>query len=433
MRGAAHAAFRFGLGPAPGEMAAMDGDPRGWLAGQLVPAPLPPALAHLPSSQQRMVLQLESRKDEEKKQQIRGIFRQDSVAHLTAAFQSEQPLVERLTRFWLNHFTVSAVRPTLRPLALPFEAEAIRPHLFGPFADLLMAATRHQAMLFYLDNAGSIGPNSPVGRKRGRGLNENLGREVLELHSLGVSGGYSQEDVRSMALILTGWTVARLGQEDAGQVRFDAQRHEPGPKHLLGHRIPEAGEEESRIALSLLAKQPATARHLATKLARHFIADTPPPDAVERLTAAYLDNDGQLLPIYLCLIELDEAWQEPLAKIRTPQELAIAAARAAGRAPADTRTTRLLHRLGHAPFMALSPAGWPDDAASWIGPEAILNRIDWAYSVAGDLEQNVEPDHYLQDALGDFAASDLKQAVQRAGSRREAVAYVLASPTFQRR
>lgn len=434
MTEAEHAAFRFGLGPAPGEVAAIGSDPRGWLAEQLTPdQPLPAPLRDLESTTERMVLQLESRRDEAKKEQIRDILRQDGVRHIAAAIDSSRPFVERLSRFWLNHFTVSAVRPPVRGLALPFEVDAIRPHLFGRFADLLIAVTRHPAMLYYLDNVNSIGPNSRVGKRRSRGLNENLGREVLELHSLGVDGGYTQDDVRSMALILTGWAIANLKADNPGHFFFDERRHEPGHKILLGRRFPEAGEQEGLAALELLAAHPATARHLATKLARQFIADEPPDAAVERLSQVYLESEGNLAAVYRALIELDAAWQDPLAKVKTPQELIIAAYRGAGRKPPDRPTIGMLRRFGQLPFMAPSPAGWPDDAASWIGPEAMLTRIDWAYAVADDLDERIAPDAMLRTAVGSFASPDLKSAVARAGSRREALAYVLASPAFQRR
>ena len=204
---------------------------------------------------------------------MRDAYQADAAARTRAAIVSDAPYLERLVQFWSNHFTASAIKPVILGVVGPYEAEAIRPHVTGRFVDMLKAVTRHPAMLAYLDNVTSIGPNSRAGRRRDAGLNENLAREVLELHTLGVDGGYTQDDVRAFAAMLTGWSIARLRDRSPGTFRFHPAAHEPGDKVLLGVRYPEAGEAEAEAALDALARHPSTARHVATKLVRHFVAD----------------------------------------------------------------------------------------------------------------------------------------------------------------
>src|SRR5579875_764089 len=268
------AATRFGFAARSGDLAAIGRDPRGWVLAQLAraPAPLP---GELPSGATMVVAEFEMRQqkgDEEVKrafnERVKAGYMAEIAARTGAAATSEAPLLERMTRFWSNHFTVSILRPAIRGFAPAFEREAIRPHVTGRFADMLFAVARHPAMLLYLDNAVSIGPDSIAGRRRGKGLNENLGREMLELHTLGVDGGYTQADVEALARILTGWSVARLRDPGPGTFHFFPPIHEPGPKTLLGRTYREAGYEEGQAALLDLAHHPATARHIATKLAR---------------------------------------------------------------------------------------------------------------------------------------------------------------------
>src|SRR5215469_16242470 len=279
------AATRFGFAPKPGELATIAGDPRGWVAAQLnrrsdfVPAGLPPG-------SEMVATMLEARRDKEEKPQLKERLKATYLAELDARMQAailgDTPVLERLTQFWGNHFTVSGMRPFVRGVTGAFEREAIRPHVTGRFIDMLTAVTSHPGMLLYLDNAQSFGPDSLVGRRQKKGINENLGRELLELHTLGVDGGYTQADVEALARILTGWTIARLRDPDPGNFHFYPPIHEPGPKLLLGKTYAESGYAEGEEALRDLAAHPATTQHIATKLARHFIADDPPPDAVKR-------------------------------------------------------------------------------------------------------------------------------------------------------
>ncbi len=367
--------------------------------------------------------------------EMRDLYLREAGARIQAMANTDQPFRERLVAFWGNHFTVSIQRPVVAGLVGSFEREAIRPHVTGRFEDMLRAAARHPAMLLYLDNADSIGPNSRAGQRSRRGLNENLAREVLELHTLGVEGGYSQDDVRAFAAILTGWSIP--GPRDADTVTdgfvFRPAAHEPGDKSLLGSRYPEAGEAEGVAALAALARHPATARRLATKLARHFIADQPPAAAVARLERVFRDSGGDLGQVARALVDSPEAWAEPLAKIKTPQELVVSTLRATGTGSPPERVVGQLRQLGQMPFAAPSPAGWPDDAGHWIGPESMMQRIEWCALAGHWLAPMVRPANLLETALGPVARPETRQAVLQAPSVAEAVALLLASPEFQRR
>jgi uncharacterized protein (DUF1800 family) len=288
-------------------------------------------------------------------------------------------------------------------------------------------------MLFYLDNVGSIGPDSPVGRQRGRGLNENLGREILELHTLGVDGGYGQADVEALARILTGWSVARPDEPEAGAFRFRPAVHQPGPKVLLGQTYAEAGHDEGVAALRDLARHPATARHVAMKLARHFIADAPPEDAVARIARRFEETDGDLRAVTAAVVAEEAAWQAPFAKLRTPWELAVAACRVTGFAPPAEMLAGGLRRLDQPCFFAPSPAGWPDAAAAWLSPEAVLRRAQWCERFAHLLPEPPDPAALAEAGFGDALSGESAAAVGRAPSRRLAVALLLAAPEFQRR
>ncbi|MCA0418381.1 MAG: DUF1800 family protein, partial [Proteobacteria bacterium] len=263
-------------------------------------------------------------------------YRDEVKARVDLALATETGFGERLVMFWSNHFCVGATKSNMcRIMAGAYEREAIRPHVFGRFEDMLIAAESHPAMLDFLDNRQSVGPNSPAGRRRGRGLNENLAREILELHTLGVSGGYAQADVTNLARIITGWTV--VGREGAlgfpGSFAFNAGLHEPGATPLLGRRYDQPGKAQGIAALTDLARHPATARFIATKLVRHFVADAPPRVLVEKLAGVFRQSGGDLPSVYRALIEDDAAWRAPASKIRSPQEFLLASYRALSRKP----------------------------------------------------------------------------------------------------
>ncbi len=434
------AVTRFGLGPRPGELDRISGNPIGWLKQQVSETAIPPQLAGLPAGGDRMGDLLRARQARGDagaeiliRESFRDTYRQDAATRLQVQITSASPFRERLVAFWSNHFTVSILRPPLLGTAGAFEREAIRPHITGRFHDMLVAVARHPAMLFYLDNGQSIGPSSRAGLRRGRGLNENLAREILELHTLGVGTGYTQADVREFAKILTGWSLWRADEQQAGHYVFRPEMHEPGGKTLLGRRYGEAGESEGEDALLALTRHPATARHIATKLARHFIADQPPLAAIERLAGIFLDTDGNLAAVTEALVEQPETWTEALPKVRTPHDFVVAALRATAYDGPGETALGALRMLGQPVFGAPSPAGWPDTADQWIGPEAVLRRAEWAMALGLRVAAIREPRALLADTIAPVASLATTQAVARAPSAGDATALIFASPEFQRR
>ena len=359
----------------------------------------------------------------------RQVFLNEAKAHLSAAISSEVGLVERLVWFWSNHFCVSFDSTIM---AGAYEREAIRPHVLGRFADMLLAAESHPAMLVYLNNDESIGPNSIAGINRDRGLNENLAREILELHTLGVRTVYAQADVTNFAKVITGWTVVPVGFPDhGGEFMFLRRMHEPAPQTLIGNTYPDSGVEQGRSVLADLARHPATARHVATKLARHFIADDPPPALVARLTQRFLDTDGDLKEITKTLITAPESWLPEQAKIKRPSEWIAAAWRATG-VPLDVN--RMLGGqalLGEALWRPPAPKGFSDDNAAWL--DGLALRLDSANAFAQREGANLDPQAVIEAALGPLATDETRLTVARAESKTQALAFLLMAPEFLRK
>jgi uncharacterized protein (DUF1800 family) len=434
------AVSRFGMGPGPGEVAAAARDPRGWALAQVGARPAASRrFDDLPSGKvaarsfTRFVRGARGDADARLPESARSLYMREAVARIAVQVEGAAPFVERLVAFWSNHFTVSIQRAVVLPLAGAFEREAIRPHVLGRFGDMLLAVARHPAMLLYLDQAQSAGPASMAARRRGRGINENLAREILELHTLGVEGGYSQDDVAAFARILTGWSIAREDEPDPGSFLFRERAHEPGEKLLLGRRFAEAGEDEAVAALGMLARHPSTAHNVATRMARHFVADDPPPALVAALSRAFLEGDGDLAALAATLLRHDASWSAPATKLKTPNDFVVSALRAADIVPEDQRIVGALRILGQMPFAAPSPAGWPDRAEHWIGPEAIMRRATWAMALGARVAEGQRPEAFLARALGDAASEATRLWMPRAASASDAIALVLASPEFQRR
>jgi uncharacterized protein (DUF1800 family) len=360
------------------------------------------------------------------------------------------PFVERLVHFWANHFAVSADKLTVIGLSGLLEFEAIRPHVLGKFGEMLAAVERHPAMLLYLDQAESIGPNSAIGGRftnrpdRKLGLNENLAREILELHTLGVRTGYSQTDVTEFARALTGWTVSGLTNGPVaravgvdgipGDFVFAERIHEPGARTIIGRSYAQEGEQQAQAVLSDLAVHPATAKHIATKLARHFTGDTPPPALVARLEAAFLKSDGDLPTVYRALIAAPEAWAEPNPKFKSPWEWSVSAMRALGAKTVQPLVvTGLLNQLGQPIWRPGSPAGYDDINAGWAGPDAVMRRVEaaerFATRAGGAIDARILAPRLFPAAVG--AATT--QALARAESPGQALALLLVAPEFMRR
>ena len=362
---------------------------------------------------------------------LRQTFGEEAKTRIDAAFQAEVGFAERLVWFWSNHFCVSAAKAGVLPLAGAYEREAIRPHVLGRFGDLLLAVESHPAMLIYLDNARSTGPGSPAGVDRGRGLNENLAREILELHTLGVRSVYGQDDVTGFARILTGWSVVPPRLEHGGEFMFNARMHEPGPQTLVGQGMDGSGFEQGRAALDMLAHHPATARHIAEKLVAHFVAGPGAPALVDRLADRFLDTGGDLREIARALVTAPEAWDMADRKLKRPTEWMIAAARATGTAPDAVDFTRVSNLLGEPLWRPPAPKGFADDDAAWI--DGLTQRLDVANSMARRVTAAVDPGATLEVALGGLATDETRTAIRRAESRPQALTLLFMAPEFQRR
>jgi uncharacterized protein (DUF1800 family) len=359
------------------------------------------------------------------------LFQQEATARVEAALSAEIGFAERLVWFWSNHFCVTADK--VQAMAGGYEREAIRTHALGRFGDMLRAAEGHPAMLLYLDNAQSIGPNSVAGINQTKGLNENLAREILELHTLGVDGGYSQDDVTRFANVLTGWSVIPTGPdpERGAEFVFIKRSHEPGPLNVLGRVYPDTGVEQGRAVLADLAHHPKTARHIATKLARHFIADQPPPALVDRMARRFMDTDGNLKEVAKTLILGSEGWSPKQEKIKRPGEWMVATLRASGIPLNIGQMTGAQTQLGESLWRPAAPKGFPDDNAAWT--DGLAQRLDMANEFANRFAGKVDPQAMLDTALGPLASQETRETVARAGSRAQAIALLLMAPEFQRR
>ena len=472
---AAIAANRFGLGARPGDITLIEKDPRDWLARQLEGTPpvlkgqgLKPSAEVLKKAiavrREFVEIRRDANKSGDQKSKAaldalrqlmngRPVYIDEAVARFSHAVSTDRPFLERLTHFWTNHFAVSIDKIAVLGVAGAMEREAIRPNVTGSFTRLLLAVEKHPAMLLYLDNQASIGPGSRAAgflRKRGNSggrkadINENLAREILELHTLGVDGGYSQADVTTFAKAITGWSIggepqgrrlARLGIDsgEPGEFFFREEFHEPGAKRLLGRSYSEDGMRQGEAILEDLALRPETARHVSTKLARHFIADDPPEAVVDRMTRAWLDSRGKLMKVYEAMLDSPEAWSEPLAKYKTPADYIHSAYRALAIPVRDgRRALQPFEALGQRNLMPGSPAGWPDTTADWDGSSALLKRIAWADAVGQRMgERNAR--ELAPQLLGATLSDETSKAIARAESGAQALTLLMSSPEFMRR
>ncbi len=370
-----------------------------------------------------------------------AIFRDEALARLRRAIEARVGFAERLVAFWSNHFCVSANKGGIgRVTAGAFEREAIRPHVLGRFADMLLAVASHPAMLHFLDNAQSVGPGSVAGSSGRRGLNENLGREIMELHTLGAGSGYTQGDVTALARILTGWTYVgppgRLGA--LGTFTFNTNAHEPGPIALLGTTYPAAtdpadGRAQGEAALRDLARRPETARFIAGKLARAFVADDPPPALVDRLAGVFARTDGDLHALSLALIDAPESWDATPGKVRDPYTFTVGALRLLNRLPDDPGPVLgALNLMGMGLWTPPGPNGHSDRVAVWASPEGMKLRLDVSAQIAGRLKDPPNPSDLLDALCGGAPAPETRAAVAAAESRAQGIALLLMSPEMQR-
>ena len=443
----AHALARFGLGRAGDEP--LPSDPASWALAQLAQAdsPWPTPAAATANALMAIRADRDARRQQRETQgatgtalpmvqtpgaapsQKRDLYREQGLDAISRAVATRTPFRERLVWFWTNHFTISLRRGEMAAIAGAFVQEAIRPHVTGRFQDMVLAVMRHPGMLIYLDNQASVGPDSPVGQRGRRGLNENLARECMELHTVSPESGYTQADVTEFARILTGWSV-EINDDPVGFV-FRPNVHEPGIRTVMGRTFPD-GEAGGIEALRFLATHPAAYRHLAMKLTRHFVSDNPPPAVVQRIASVLHDTGGDLGSAAAALVKAPEAWT-PATKLRSPMDLLVASFRALD-VPLDPQPPFLaaLAGLGQPLWTAPAPNGWPDTAADWTGPEAMMRRIDWAFAFSQRIGGH-DPAAIGEAALGPLLRAETRDAMTHAGSRREALAMLLTSPEFQRR
>ena len=414
---AVHVLDRLAYGPSPEDLRGVEEvGPAAWIAWQLHPADIDDGavekrlsdFASLRMSTQELIesyprakkvaqakgVTLEGKSPEAIRAELSGMVNPFQLprqvgaelvaARLIRASASRRQLQEVLVDFWFNHFNVSADKGAVRWMVSPYEREAIRPHLFGSFRELLGAVAHHPAMLFYLDNWASTreGFSAP---KRGRlGLNENYARELLELHTLGVDGGYTQQDVREVARCFTGWGIRKPNED--GSFEFHPAAHDRGSKRVLGVEIPAGGGmEDGERVLDLLASHPSTARFISRKLAQRFVMDSPPPELVERVAQVFLKSGGDLTATYRALFQSPEFWSDAAraSKVKTPLEFTVSAVRALGGTTAgDVPMVQALTRMGQPLYRAQPPTGWPEVAQPWVNPGALVARIDFGLKLA---------------------------------------------------
>ena len=472
MRGkeaAALALHRFGFGPGRDSISAIAGDPRGALLSDLDRPAAGYLAAKLPSSaaaaraisdfraeeQAKSKLAQRAKKEAEAKGMAASasdaavaappkppeqplpqqIFQNEATARYEAAVGGDIGFVERLVWFWSNHFCISADKDIAMVGA--YEREAIRVHVLGRFGDMLTAVESHPAMLYYLDNVRSMGANSIAGINGDKGLNENLAREILELHTLGVRSGYLQSDVTSFANVLTGWTSTDAAEpERGGEFLFNKRLHEPGEQTVLGKFYAQSGVDQGRAVLADLARHSATAQHIAQKLAAHFVADQPPPPLVAKLTKAFKDSDGDLKTVAKALVTADEAWTPARTKLKRPSEWIVSMLRVTNAslntgAPWNIgRVLGVQAALGESLWRPPAPNGWPDTEAAWI--DGVPHRLDIANDFAGRLP-NANPAALLDSGLGPLASNNTRETIAHAESRTQALALLVMTPEFLRR
>lgn len=467
------AANRFGLGRRFDDPPIAD--PKAWLTRQIGDYdPAPAALAELATRETIATAYAEYREERQAERRaaamndgddnmpqagrrmaragFRRHYAEAASARLAAAVATPTPFPERLVHFWTNHFAISADKQTVVGFAGNYENEAIRPHIMGKFSDLLIAAVHHPAMLLYLDQAQSFGPDSAFatrvrnrGKRQAPGLNENLAREILELHTLGVGAGYTQADVTSFARALTGRTVAGLGRgagqrlmpADArpGETLFVERLHQPGPQTILGRRYEQPGARQAEAVLRDLAGHPATGRHIATKLARHFGGDTPPAALVDRLAQDFQSTGGDLPSLYRTLIASPETWAAEPAMFKSPWDWTVSMLRAL-KTPGlgqQQNIAAMFTQLGQPVWRPGSPKGYDDMVATWAGAAALMQRVELASRIAGRIGDRADARQLAPLVLADALTPETAQAIGRADSPGQGIAMLFASPAFLRR
>ncbi|TEW53729.1 DUF1800 domain-containing protein [Psychromonas sp. RZ22] len=448
---------RFALGARPNDIKRIENIAQPWLLNQLTFKPAVEFDSTLPDSNEILIIQEKYKqaqkafKEYAKHQPItanmsdnkdmqppknpnQAIYKQLTADALQQSINSFNSFNWRCLDFFSNHFSVSTQGSIMRGLAPTLEREAIAPHLFGRFEDLLLAVYQHPAMLIYLNNETSIGPSTKYA-KMNKGLNENLAREILELHTLGVNSGYQQKDVTELAKGITGWSVARPGKEEKEGFVYRANKHEPGIRTLMGKSFPESGMKQGTAMIKYLANHPITARFVSTKIIQHFISDQAPEELINHLTTHWYNSNGQLSSVFQALIQHPLSWQIKQQKYKTPREYVISTYRALNIKNLSIKQVQsALSVLGEEPFKAGSPAGYSDQQQDWDGANALMARINWASQLAGrKASKRIDIETLISNTFGDTLSTHSYQVITRAESRQQALTLLLLSPEFLRR
>lgn len=434
---------RFGLGASGNELSDAKQDPEQWLLQQLVSPVFDPALGNTESAfnvisdikafkARRRLNAAGPTVGREIIMPYRQRFLKDSLAF---SVNTNSPFAVRLLDFFSNHFSVSSLTQSLTILSPILERDAIAPNLFGKFEDLLIAVEQHPAMLIYLNNEKSVGPNSPIGKKA-RGLNENLAREILELHTLGVGGGYTLLDIRELAMAISGWSVNRENKKQKLGFQFRRPAHEPGTRKVLGRTYTNNGLEQGQDILRDLARHEKTAEFVSYKLAQHLIADEPPQALVAAMTKTWIKTQGDIKAVVSTLVKHAQSWNVDAKKYKTPREFIVSAMRAInGNKVTDQNllkvSLRALTQMGHKPFGSGSPAGYSQLNRDWTGSDALMKRIDWVNFIS---KRTAHSPQALARRMFDSQLSPLTvKLIAGAESRAQGLAMLLLSPEFQRR
>ncbi len=441
---------RFGYGARGDELAHAKADPKKWLSSQLQtiefsdnqPSSDDVFVAHAKFQKQKKLMkqqqkQAQGSQAQDKNKMIKSAARKTymkmSAASLKQAITSKHSVSWRLLDFFSNHFSVSTSGRLMVGLSPTLEREAIAPNLLGNFGEMLLAVEQHPAMLIYLNNEKSFGANSRMSKKRKVGLNENLAREIMELHTLGVNGGYSQTDVIELAKGITGWSVKNTKKEHGTGFVFRTYGHEPGARILLGKKYAQRGIMQGQQMLRDLAMHPSTAKYVCTKIAHHFVSENPAQSLIEKMQKTWLNNQGNIKQVMLTLFDAEEAWLESPQKFKTPREFVISSYRAIAPNRINDRTLfNSLTNLGQMPFNAGSPAGFSDEESDWLGASALMARVEWSSLVSAQVKR-INAEQVMATALGSSISQNTYQMVMRAESRQQASTLLLMSPEFQRR
>jgi uncharacterized protein (DUF1800 family) len=436
---------RFGFGAMPGELEEKDGDLVIKMLNQAKSLPAyPNGMSSADAYTQYQVwkqLKKTAKVEEsvlaaDQKNPTKKVYGAEAAAWLSYAQSRNAGFGLRLIAFWSNHFTVSAQKQIVSNIAGAYVREAIHPNIAGKFSVLLQAVVKHPAMLVYLDNSNSIGPDSKAGTRDQKGLNENLAREIFELHTLGVDGGYTPADIKDFAKLLTGWSVVNaLGEDDSGKFFFRKNRHQPGPIKILDQSWAQTDMAEGEAFLDYIATHPKTARFIATKLVRHFVADEPPEAAVVAVEKAFLTSGGELMACYEALLKSPESWQTEKPKLKSPLEFLISSLRALQPKLLEARIVQSLAVMGQPQWKAISPKGWPDESKEWLSSDGMKTRLDFARTLATKASKQAlkNPVKLAEDILGDRLTDETKTALSRAADDVQALTMLLMSPEFQRR